>query len=306
MLNLSLKRSITVSTNEENPIVLQLQEFGYSSNYSKRVFYYLHPEDLEEALNYMSTENNIIQHRFLKDRNTLNKSCYICGEPEENHLKEFNNNNNINHNNINNHLEKREEDNKTKEEDNNENDNSKYIIHNSVLKTKNIIKESLQNNNIKNSLDINTKINNSISYFEPSNNKKNKDDIKSNLSFNIIKKINNTKNEVKTEEIKEECRICNEKFIVDSSNTLTKCGHSFCSSCWFDALTVKIKENKLPTIKCLDYNCKEKLSDQFILNILSLDINLIKIYKRYKLELEIINNDNKKLCPYPNCDSFLE
>ena len=29
-------------------------------------------------------------------------------------------------------------------------------------------------------------------------------------------------------------------------------------------------------------------------------------YKRYKLELEIINNPNKKLCPYPNCDSFLE
>ena len=36
------------------------------------------------------------------------------------------------------------------------------------------------------------------------------------------------------------------------------------------------------------------------------DIDLIKKYKRYKLELEIINDPNKKLCPYPNCDSYLE
>ena len=33
---------------------------------------------------------------------------------------------------------------------------------------------------------------------------------------------------------------------------------------------------------------------------------MLKKYKRYKLELEIINSPNKKLCPYPNCDSYLE
>ena len=31
---------------EANPIVLQLIEFGYDIIYSRRVFYYLHPEDL--------------------------------------------------------------------------------------------------------------------------------------------------------------------------------------------------------------------------------------------------------------------
>ena len=35
-------------------------------------------------------------------------------------------------------------------------------------------------------------------------------------------------------------------------------------------------------------------------------MTLIRLYKKYKLELEIINDPNKKLCPYPNCDSFLE
>ena len=328
MLDAKLRRSISASTNAEiNPIVIQLEEFGYSNIYSRRVFYYLHPEDLEEALNFMSIENNIIQHKFLKDRNPSNKLCYICGEPEDNHLKELNSNNN--------NLEKIEEENKNEEtnpnqnndkkneEDKNTNNNSLYNHPNSLMKSINTIKESNYNNNMKNNFDANTNINNnSINSLEFSDIKKNKDDKELNSSIknsckinkelennnNEILEVDNTKIEVKPEEIKkkEECQICNEIFIADSFNTLSKCGHSFCSSCWFDALSVKIKENKLPTIKCLDYNCKEKLPDQFVLNILSSDINLIKKYKRYKLELEIINSNNKKLCPYPNCDSFLE
>ena len=66
-----------------------MQEFGYDIIYSRRVFYYLHPEDLEEALNFMAIENGIIQHRYLQDRrNNTNKLCYICGEPKEIHLND--------------------------------------------------------------------------------------------------------------------------------------------------------------------------------------------------------------------------
>ena len=107
------RRSLFQSTiAESNPIVLQLIEFGYNPIYSRRVFHYLHPEDLEEALNYMSVENNIIQHRFVQNnRNASDELCYICSEKKENHLKELNisdfedninrnqnnNNNNVNH-----------------------------------------------------------------------------------------------------------------------------------------------------------------------------------------------------------------
>ena len=62
----------------------------------------------------------------------------------------------------------------------------------------------------------------------------------------------------------------------------------------------------MPSIKCLNYNCKEKLKDKFIIRLLKSDIDLIRKYKRYKLELEIIKDPNKKLCPHPNCDSYLE
>ena len=137
--------------------------------------------------------------------------------------------------------------------------------------------------------------------------KKNLESEFNNLNINKeIKKQNkseileNTKDkiELKLNEEKKECEICNEIFQVNEFNKLEKCGHSFCSSCWYDALSV--------SIKCLNYNCPEKLSDSFIINILKDDNDLLKIYKKYKLELEIIENPNKKLCPYPNCDSYLE
>ena len=59
-------------------------------------------------------------------------------------------------------------------------------------------------------------------------------------------------------------------------------------------------------IKCLDYECKEKINDNFIINLLNSNEILISKYIKYKLELEVINDPNKKLCPYPNCDSYLE
>ena len=114
------------------------------------------------------------------------------------------------------------------------------------------------------------------------------------------------KSDLKPKEELIECEICNEKFLVNKRNKVEKCGHAFCSGCWYDSLSVKIKENKLPSIKCLKYECQEKLTDIFIINLLKSDINLIKKYKQYKLELEVINDPNKKLCPYPNCDSYLE
>ena len=81
-----------------NPIVIQLCEFGYDRVYSRRVFHYLHPEDLEEALNYMAIENGIIQHRFVYNRNTSNNICYVCGKEKGIHLKELNININVNNN----------------------------------------------------------------------------------------------------------------------------------------------------------------------------------------------------------------
>ena len=338
--NYSLSKSKLVETNS---IVVQLIELGYDKIYSRRVFYYLHPEDIEEALNYMDIENGIIQHRFIKDRNNSNNICYICGEEEKKHLKELNNEiiKNINNNNEekveNNDIDTKEElepnndvDSKEEKEKNNDidiNNNSEEDKNmendkENIKKDNDANKDSTVNNINKNSLKklrINEK-----DLDEIQNNESNKiSNQNQNINLNKNNKENNFKIQKqkiknipisetiiqvnKSDEIeKKECEVCNEIFLVNGNNKINNCGHAFCSGCWYDFLSVKIKENKLPSIKCLDYNCNEKLTDDFIINLLNKDINLIKKYKKYKLELEIMNNPNKKLCPYPNCDSYLE
>ena len=69
--NRSKRNNYSSKHRETNPIINQLKEFGYSSVYSRRVFHYLHPEDLEEALNYMAIDDGIIQHRFVRNRHSL-------------------------------------------------------------------------------------------------------------------------------------------------------------------------------------------------------------------------------------------
>ena len=94
--NKDSKKYINIkSSNNEgiNPIITQLKELGYDDIYSLRVFHYYHPIDLNEALNYMSIENGIIQHQFIYGRNKSNNLCYICNNSEEKYLKYQNNNN---------------------------------------------------------------------------------------------------------------------------------------------------------------------------------------------------------------------
>ena len=338
MSNIRIRRSINTSVNVElNPIVMQLQELGYNNIYSRRVFYYLHPEDLEEALNYMDIINGIIQHKFLKDREPSNTLCYLCGQAEDVHLNEVNISLNVINNVINdkdNIEEEEKEGNENiskqiQENEINNNENNDTInntINDNLFISQNYIKEINKNYSFtKNIKDINININNSIISlktpnikikdeakteqlsFETNNYSKNDNKAGEELEVNDVAfEVINTKSELNTKEEEIECEICNELFIPNDSNTLINCGHSFCSSCWFDALSAKIKENKLPSIKCLDYNCQEKLSDVFILNILKSDIKLTKQYKKYQLELEVLTDSNKKLCPYPNCDSYLE
>ena len=213
----NINNDISLSRNSiiNNEIVNQLIEFGYQQIYSKRIFQFFHPNNIEEALNYLLIEDGKIQHNFIKDRNNMENQCYLCGEDKNIHL-------------------------------------SQDLIDNVI-----------------------------------------------NNSFEKIKDENNSI-------VKIECPSCDELFIANERNTLKNCYHSFCDECWYDFLSIKIKENKLTSIKCLEYDCKEKPDDEFIINLLNSNEELIEKYKKFKLELEIINDPNKKFCPFPNCNSFLE
>ena len=196
-----LFNSIMISN---DPIVLQLIEFGYDEKYSRRVLYYLHPEDIEEALDYMAIRNGIIQHRFVhNNREILSDICYICGEKKEIHLKELSININQEQKNI------------------------------SEI---NKIKDIYSSDNINNKNDNEYNINNI--------NNKNDDNITPYYVNTDENELNNEEDNKEKKEIIIECPACFERFYVNENNKVKNCGHAFCEQCWYKFLSIKINENK--------------------------------------------------------------
>jgi len=56
----------------------------------------------------------------------------------------------------------------------------------------------------------------------------------------------------------------------------------------------------------MNHECNQYISDGFVLIYISHDDDLVKKYEKFKKRVEILNDKNKKLCPHPNCDSFLK
>ena len=57
----------------------------------------------------------------------------------------------------------------------------------------------------------------------------------------------------------------------------------------------------------MNHECNENISEEFILKHISEDKNnLIEKYKKFKKRIEILQDKNKKLCPKPDCDGFLQ
>ena len=134
----------------------------------------------------------------------------------------------------------------------------------------------------------------------------NKSEIKSENTITLYNIKANLKSETNSLKTTKFCNVCEDEFISNENNTVRNCGHSFCDDCWYNFLSANIEKNRISRIKCLQHDCDEKISDEFIINLLKSNEDLIKKYKKFKLELEVMNDPNRKLCPFPNCDSYLE
>ena len=71
---------------EEMENILILEEMGFNKVLITKVYTFLKPTSLEQAINYMTTENGIYQHNFFQNIKISNKQCYICGHPENEHI----------------------------------------------------------------------------------------------------------------------------------------------------------------------------------------------------------------------------
>ena len=132
--------------------------------------------------------------------------------------------------------------------------------------------------------------------FNQNNNNQDNIDINNNIFENNQKNNYNDECEVCYEDIDKENKDLNE----------IPCGHLFCTNCWFNYLKSLIIEAKVDDIKCMDHECKEHISDEFILKHISNKENLVEKFNKFKKRAEIIKDKNKKICPNPNCDSFLQ
>ena len=125
--------------------------------------------------------------------------------------------------------------------------------------------------------------------------------------INIEQDNNNIIQEDNKNENLKECEVCYEEISEeDMKLNSIPCGHFFCNHCWFNYLKTLIIESKVDDIQCMNHGCKKIMTEEFILNHIHEDKNLIEKYKRFIKRSQIIKDKNKKLCPNPNCESFLE
>ena len=204
-----------------------LEEIGYEKNMIKKVYAFLKPQSIEQAINYMTEEDGIYFHNFFKDYKHNKKTCYICGKLPQYHSDYL---------------------------------PSEYIEENQD--------EINLNENENNDLNIEVPLKNDDGFI---------------------------------------CPICGDSFDINSPEIIKydKCGDLYCSHCWFSYLQSKIDEG-YGNIKCMNYNCKENLSDDFIKNIIKDNKQLVEKFKKFSIKMEVLNNPNMKFCPVQNCDSYAE
>ena len=195
-----------------------LLDMGFEEAMIRKVFIFLKPRDLDQAIEYMTEENGIYQHRFYESTHSNFTKCFICGKTTSAHI-------------------------------------GGGIISN--------IRDSFEDSN------------------EP------------------IKPMKEKKGR--------ECQICYcEVTDEEVERNKMRCGHVCCEDCWITYLKTEIEQAKVAEIHCFYMKCKTVLKENFILGKINGDAKLIEKYKIFKEKAEILNNPNKKFCPKPNCNSYLE
>ena len=216
-----------------------LNDMGFDRTMINKVYIILNPGNIERAIDYMTEINGIYQHNFLESTNPNEKNlCFICNNPEQNHINYRPDDTLIN------------------------TETSNIFIENSQILV-NINKNNQENTTNKNIID--------------------------------------------NDNIFGECLVCYENINqYDKELNSIKCGHLFCFNCWFNYLKTLIIEAKVDEIKCMEQGCNEIITEEFIINHISGDVELIKKYNKFKKKAEILKDKNKRICPNPDCDSFLQ
>ena len=245
-----------------------LQDMGYNKKMINKVYILLQPPNIERAIDYMSEINGIFQHDFVENHNPgYNKElCFICEKPRISHLDYI---------------------------------PSEFLVGN-----------NFQNNNQNNNQ--NNRINNRVNNILNENNLDYISDEENDDSFDFDKyyeddkkaeKYDNKKNVIENSV----CSVCFEDVIEEERkpNSLP-CGHLCCNSCWTNYFKTLITDAKVEEIKCVEHDCKQIIPENFIFKYIKNNKKLMTKYNKFKSRADILKDPNKKQCPKPDCQSYLE
>ena len=103
------------------------------------------------------------------------------------------------------------------------------------------------------------------------------------------------------------CKVCFESIgKKEKKYNSIPCGHLCCTACWVNYLETLISEAKVEEIKCVEHKCNQILEEKFIIKHIKQNKKLLVKYEKFKNRAQILKDPNKKICPEPNCESYLE
>lgn len=103
------------------------------------------------------------------------------------------------------------------------------------------------------------------------------------------------------------CNICMSGIDKSEINEFVlPCNHQCCKECFFQYIKEHINEGKISDIHCFSYKCNTIISESTIQSTIKDDKDLIDKYEKIKKRNLILSDEDKKFCPEPKCDSFLE
>ena len=63
-----------------------LEDMGFSYTLIRKVYSFLRPQSIEQAIIYMTKENGIYQHEFREGKKSEENLCFLCGEEKKYHM----------------------------------------------------------------------------------------------------------------------------------------------------------------------------------------------------------------------------
>ena len=94
-----------------------------------------------------------------------------------------------------------------------------------------------------------------------------------------------------------ECLVC---FDTVEDLKALECGHSFCANCWNDHVTSKINDGICSRIQCMDPDCTQFVTEEFVAVVLTSD-ELKQKFDDFLFQEKVVSHTNLRFCPGADC-----